>query len=348
MIVNIIEQKIITNELTLKRYRRFKRNKLAVFSVIMIFVLIFFSFTAEFWANNKPHLMKHNGKIYAPLFFDYHPTVFGREDIYVMDYRSIEFNESAGDWAVWPLVQWDPFESNTVVDKYPSPPSQDNIMGTDDRGRDVFTRLLYGLRYSFIFALGAWVLAYFFGVVIGSVTGYFGGKVDLIGMRAVEIIQTMPTTLILITIISIFTPNLLVLVVFLSLFDWTKIALYMRAQFLQLRKREYVEAARAIGSSNSRIIFKHILPNAITPIVTFSPFDIAANISTLAFLDYLGLGLRAPTPSWGELLQQAQKYFTTAEWLVWYPSAALIITLTLLINIGLAVRDAFDSKSAVG
>jgi microcin C transport system permease protein len=344
--VNIIEGKLITNELTLKRYRRFKRNKLAVFSTLMVLALMFFSFTAEFWANNRPHLMKYQGKIYAPLIFDYHPTEFGREDIFVMDYRALEFQD--GDWAAWPLVQWDPFESNSVVDKYPSPPSKYNLMGTDDRGRDVFTRLLYGLRYSLVFALGAWFLSYFFGIIIGSVTGYFGGKVDLIGMRSVEIIQTMPTTLILITIISIFTPNLLVLVLFLSLFDWTKIALYMRGQFLQLRKREYVEAARAIGASNSRIIFKHILPNAITPIVTFSPFDIAANISTLAFLDYLGLGLRAPTPSWGELLQQAQKYFTTAEWLVWYPSIALIVTLTLLINIGLAVRDAFDSKSAVG
>ena len=319
---------------------------MAVFATWTIFFLLFFSFTAEFWANSKPLVMQYQGKIYVPLFADYHPTEFGREDIYVMDYRSLEFKE--GDWAAWPLVQWDPFESNKVVESYPAAPSKYNLMGTDDRGRDVLTRLLYGLRYSFIFAIGAWMVAYFIGVVIGSLTGFFGGKFDLVTMRTVEIIQTMPTTLILITIISIFTPNLFVLVLFLSAFEWTKIALYMRGQFLQLRKREYVEAARAIGSSNGRIIFKHILPNAITPIVTFSPFDIAVNISTLAFLDYLGLGLRAPTPSWGELLQQAQKYFTTAEWLVWYPSVALIITLTLLINIGLAVRDAFDSKSSVG
>lgn len=344
--MNIIENRFITNELTLKRYRRFKKNKMAVFATWTIFFLLFFSFTAEFWANSKPLVMQYQGKIYVPLFADYHPTEFGREDIYVMDYRSLEFKE--GDWAAWPLVQWDPFESNKVVESYPAAPSKYNLMGTDDRGRDVLTRLLYGLRYSFIFAIGAWMVAYFIGVVIGSLTGFFGGKFDLVTMRTVEIIQTMPTTLILITIISIFTPNLFVLVLFLSAFEWTKIALYMRGQFLQLRKREYVEAARAIGSSNGRIIFKHILPNAITPIVTFSPFDIAVNISTLAFLDYLGLGLRAPTPSWGELLQQAQKYFTTAEWLVWYPSVALIITLTLLINIGLAVRDAFDSKSSVG
>lgn len=343
--MNIIEGRLITNELTLKRYRRFKRNKLAVISSWAFLILVFFSATAEFWANSKPIIMKYQGKMYAPIIFEYHPTVFNREDIFVMDYRSLEFKE--GDWAAWPLVQWDAFESNSTVSTYPAPPSKYNLMGTDDRGRDVLTRLLYGLRYSMVFAIGAWLAAYLIGVIIGSITGFFGGKVDLIGMRTVEIIQTMPTTLILITIISIFTPNLFILIIFLALFDWTKIATYMRAQFLQLRKREYVEAAKALGASDKRVIFGHILPNALTPIVTFSPFDIALNISTLAFLDYLGLGLQAPTPSWGELLDQAQKYITTAEWLVWYPSIFLVLTLTLLINIGLAVRDAFDAKSSV-
>lgn len=341
----MIEKRFIKNELTLKRYRRFKKNKVAVVSCWLVGVLIFLSLTAEFWANSKPLMMSYQGKIYTPLFFDYHPTVFGREDIYVMDYRSLEFSES--DWAAWPLVQWDPFESNSTVESYPAPPSEYNLMGTDDRGRDVLTRLLYGLRYSLVFALGAWIVSYLIGITIGSISGYYGGTIDLITMRTVEIIQTMPTTLILITVISIFTPNLFVLVIFLSMFDWPQIALYMRGQFLQLRKRDFVEAARALGASNKRIIFKHILPNGVTPIVTFAPFDIAANISVLSFLDYLGLGLRAPTPSWGELLQQAQKFFTTAEWLVWWPSFALVLTLTLMINIGIAVRDAFDSKSAV-
>ncbi len=348
MTVNIIEGRFITNELTLKRYRRFKRNKLAIVSMWTLLTLIFLSFTAEFWANSKPHLMKYDGKIYAPLFFDYHPTEFGRDDIFVMDYRALEFDESRGDWGMWPLIQWSPYESNSAVDSYPAPPTKYNLMGTDDRGRDVLARLLYGLRYSLIFAVGTWFLAYSIGVTIGSLSGYFGGKIDLFGMRTVEVIQTMPVTLILITIISIFVPTLLVLILIMALFEWTKISLYMRAQFLQLRKREYVEAARALGSSDSRIIFKHILPNALTPIVTFSPFDIATYISLLAFLDFLGLGLIPPTPSWGELLQQAQKYFTTAEWLVWYPALALVITLSLLINIGLAVRDAFDAKSSVG
>lgn len=343
--MGLIESRI-TNDLTLKRYRRFKRNRVAMISVWLLAALFFLSFTAEFWSNNRPHVMKYHGKLYFPLVVDYHPTDFGREDIYVMDYRSLEF--TADDWAAWPLVQWDPYESNKTVESYPSEPTKYNIMGTDDRGRDVFTRLLYGLRYTIIFAVGAWFFSYLLGVIVGSLMGYFGGKVDLIGMRIVEIIQTMPVTLILITIISIFTPNIFVLILFVALFDWTKIAIYMRAQFLQLRQREFVEAAKALGASNLRIVFKHILPNGLTPIVTFAPFDIAANITYLSILDYLGLGLRAPTPSWGELLQQAQKWFSTAEWLVWWPSAALVLTLTLLINIGLAVRDAFDSKSSVG
>ncbi|MBX2988432.1 MAG: ABC transporter permease subunit [Bdellovibrionaceae bacterium] len=341
-----LERFFIRNELTLKRWRRFKRNKIAMFCLWVMVAFFFFSFTAEFWANSKPHFMKYQGHYYAPLFFDYHPSRFGLNDIFVMDYRSLEMKD--GDWWIWPLVQWNPYENNSVVENYPSPPTRDNFFGTDDRGRDVFTRLLYGLRYTLIFAMGSWFLTYCVGCAIGAFMGYFGGKTDLLGMRAVEIIESMPVFFILITMISIFNPNIGLLICFMVLFGWTNISQYMRAQFLSLRKREYIEAARAIGANNARIVFKHILPNALTPIVTFAPFTIAAYVSTLSFMDYLGLGLRPPTPSWGELLSQAQRYFTIAEWLVWAPAGALVITLTLLINIGLAVRDAFDPRSSVG
>lgn len=340
-----VERFIIRNELTLKRWRRFKRNRIAIGSLTLLLTLFFFSFTAELWVNNKPHVMKYDGKIFMPLLFDYHPSEFGRKDIFVMEYRELELKE--GDWWVWPMVQWSPYESNRDVDIYPSKPSNVNWFGTDDRGRDVFARLLYGFRYTFLFALGSWMLTYMVGCLIGATMGYVGGKLDLFGMRVVEVIESMPQLLMLITLISIFSPSLFLLVCFMVVFDWIGISQYMRAQFLSLRKREYTEAARAIGASNWRVITKHILPNALTPIVTFAPFAIAGYVTTLAIMDYLGLGLRPPTPSWGELLSQAQKYFTIAEWLVWAPSGALIITLTLLINIGLAVRDAFDSKSAV-
>ena len=335
----------IKNDLTLKRYRRFRKKKTAVISVYFLIVLGFFSFTAEFWANSKPTLMRYQGKTYVPLFFDYHPTVFGRDDIYVMDYRALEFKD--GDWAMWPIIQWNPLESNTFVSDYPAAPSKVNWMGTDDRGRDVLSRLLYGFRYSIVYAFGVWLISYLIGTLVGAFMGYVGGKTDIVGSRIVELVEMTPQLLLLITVISIFEPSMILLVVFSVMFDWTGIYHQMRSQFLQLRKREYVEAARAVGASHWRIVSRHILPNALTPLVTFSPFAIAANISGLALLDYLGLGLRAPTPSWGELMNQAQKYFTIAEWLVWYPSAFLLLTMIALITIGLAIRDAFDARSAV-
>lgn len=335
-------EKLIKNDLTLKRYRRFKRNRTAVISVWVLVIFSFFSFTAEIWSNNKPLVMSYQGQIYIPLINKYHPSDFGRTDIFVMDYRAIE---PQSDWTVWPINRWNPFERNESVDTYPSPPSSENWMGTDDRGRDVFARLLYGYRYSIIYAFGVWILSYSLGALIGAFMGYVGGKTDLVGSRFVEIIEMTPTLLLLITLISIFEPSMALLVIFSVMFDWTGIFHHMRSQFLQLRNRDYVDAARALGSSHWRIITKHIFPNALTPLVTFSPFAIAANISGLAILDYLGLGLRAPTPSWGELMSQAQKYFSLAEWLVWYPSLALLITMTALISIGQAVRDAYDSRS---
>lgn len=344
--MNFIEKNVIRNELTLKRYRRFKRNRAAVVAVFIFAFMIITSFTAEFWSNSKPHVMKYQGKIYFPLVTDYHPSLFNRTDIQVMDYRSLEMGE--GDWAVWPLIQWDPYESNPFVESYPAPPSRYNILGTDDRGRDVFARLLYGFRYTFTYAVGVWFLSYLIGCCIGAGMGYVGGKVDLFGMRLIEMFESIPSFFILITLISIFKPNIWLLVIFSVFFNWTGISHYMRGQFLSLRKREYVEAAKAIGSTHKRVIFKHIMPNALTPIITLAPFEIAGNIYSLSIMDYLGLGLPPPTPSWGELLNQAQSQFTTAEWLVWGPTGALVLTMSLLITINLAVRDAFDAKSAVG
>lgn len=338
-------EKFISNELSLKRWRRFKSNRAAIASIGVLLLIGFFSFTAELWANNRPILMKYHGSIYVPIVKDYHPSAFGLEGV-VMDYRALEFQ--GDDWAAWPLVQWDPYESNTFVDNYPAPPSRVNIMGTDDRGRDVFARLLYGFRYSIGYAVGVWFLSYLFGVIVGSISGFYGGRFDIINSRVVEVIETTPVMLLLITLISIFSPSLIVLIVFTVLFDWTAIFHQMRGQFLQLRRREFVEAARALGATDRQIIFKHILPNGLTPIVTFSPFVIAANIYSLAILDFLGFGLQAPTPSWGELMAQAQKYFTVAEWLVWYPCGALVITMTALILIGQAVRDAYDSRTFIG
>lgn len=348
----MIEKLFIKNQLTLKRYRKFKSNRVAAVSCWIMLLLGLFSFSAELIANSKPLYLNYNGRSYFPAIKTYHPSEFGQDDIFVTDYRALEksFQASGAEvpkkrnWILWPVVKWDPFESNKEVSEYPSAPNSVNWMGTDDRGRDVLARLLYGFRYSIIYAFGVWLLAYSIGTTLGAFMGYMGGVTDIVGSRLVELIEMIPHLLLLITLISIFEPSMLLLVLISFLFDWTGIYHQMRAQFLLLRRRDFVEASRALGASHFRIIFKHILPNALTPLVTFSPFAIAANISGLALLDYLGLGLRAPTPSWGELMSQGQKYFSTADWLVWWPSVALLITMVALINIGLAIRDAYDSR----
>ncbi|MCB9025755.1 MAG: ABC transporter permease subunit [Bdellovibrionaceae bacterium] len=335
-------ERLIKNDLTLKRWRRFKKIKRAMFSLWAFGFIIFLSVTAEFWANNKPIIMKYEGSYYMPIYNYYHPSVFGQTENMVTDYKKFDF--TGDNWALWPIIKWDPFESNKMVDDYPSSPSDSNWFGTDDRGRDVISRLIYGFRYSMSFAFSVWFVSYLIGIVAGAIMGYSGGKLDLIGQRVVEVFESMPILLLLITLVSIFTAGMWVLVIFTSFFGWMMISQYVRGEFLRLRKLEFVEAAEAMGASKARVIFKHILPNSLGPVVTFSPFTIANLISYLAILDYLGFGLQPPTPSWGELLQQAYKNFTIAWWLAVFPSLVLFFTLVILSLIGEGVRDAFDPK----
>lgn len=333
----------ITDESTLKRYKRFKKRKSAIVAVFVFIFLVFLSITAELWANSKPIFMYYAGKAYVPVYFDYHPTEFGRTDILYMDYRSLK-DDPKNKIDIWPLVEWDPLESNEALDFYPASPSSDNLFGTDDRGRDVLTRLLYGFRYSIGFAVLVWVISYIFGIILGSIMGFSGGLIDLIGMRVFEVWESLPALTVLITLIAILDPSFILLVAFQALFGWMMIAVYMRAEFLKLRKREFVEAAQSLGVSRFKIMFKHVLPNALAPIITFSPFAVAAGITALTSLDYLGFGLKPPTPSWGELLQQAKSNFTTAWWLAVYPSVAIFVTVFSLNMIGEAIRDAFDPR----
>ncbi|MCT4643228.1 MAG: ABC transporter permease subunit [Bacteriovoracaceae bacterium] len=336
-------EKRIKNEQTLKKWRRFKQKKISFYSACFILVSCLFSFTAEIWANSKPLYLNFNGKAYYPIFKDYDAKEFGKTDILIVDYKELKLKKS--DFAIWPIIKWDPYESNKMVDEYPSPPSKENLFGTDDRGRDIFTRLLYGLRYSISYALLVWILTFFLGIIFGGAQGYFGGKLDLYGQRATEILSTVPQLLLLIILIAIFQPSLTLLVIITSIFGWIPISYYVRAEFLKNRRLEFVEAARSIGAGHFRIFFKHILPNSLSPIITFSPFAIAGSIAALASLDYLGFGLSAPTPSWGELLAQAQKNFTIAWWLALFPSAALFSILTLFSLVGEGVREALDPRS---
>ncbi|MDA8793747.1 ABC transporter permease subunit [Bacteriovoracaceae bacterium] len=333
-------EKLFKHEITKKRWRRFVKNRRAVFSSWLIIILCFFSFTAEFWANSKPIVLSYQGKMFFPTLQDYSVKEFGDQELLQVDYRKLKLSDS--DWAIWPLIKWDPFESNKTVDEFPSAPSSINLMGTDDRGRDILSRLLYGFRYSIIYSVSVWVITFFIGTVLGALMGYIGGRFDFISQRIVEILSTVPQFFLLIILIAVFQPSLFLLVFISSIFGWISISYYIRGEFLKNRKKEYVEAAKALGNNRFSILFKHILPNSLSPLITFSPFVIAGNITALAGLDYLGFGLMPPTPSWGELLSQAQKNFTIGWWLALFPSMALFFTLTFLSLIGEGVRDAMD------
>ncbi len=334
---------LIKNELKLKQWRRFKKNRLAAISAIIVVAVTFVSLTAEMWANSKPVVMSYKGSVYFPAFNRYHPSIFNADtEEFVTNYRKLDIKNNG--WAIWPVVHWDPFEANKTVDDYPSPPTSNNWMGTDEGGRDVLSRLLYGYRYSLSYAFFVWLITTVIAIVLGGIMGYAGGLTDIIGQRVVEVISSVPFLFVLIMLVSIFKPGLFMLVVLTAFFGWIFISSYIRAEFLKNRKKEFVEAAKAMGASHSRIIFSHILPNSLGPVITFAPFIIATYITSLAGLDYLGLGLPPPTPSWGELLSQAQSYFSIAWWLAVYPSAALFFTLVLLSLIGDGVRDALDPR----
>lgn len=331
------------NPLTQKRWSKFKRDRLAWYSGWVLILLFVMSVLAPCITSDRPYVMKKEGRWYWPIFKNPTAMELGIQDRFSVDYSTLEFKK--GEWAFFPPVRFNPYQSNPHLTRYPSPPTWENPLGTDDRGRDILARLLYGFRYSFIYAIGVWWITFVLGTVLGLSMGFMGSWVDLIGQRVVEVISSVPQFFLLIILVSIFDASLMLLVGISSLFGWISISYYMRAEALKIRKLEYVEAGRAIGLKTPWILFKHVLPNALTPLITFSPFAIAAGVTGLAALDYLGFGLTPPTPSWGELLNQAKKYFTYAWWLAVFPSLALFGTLTLLNFVGEGLRNAFDSKS---
>lgn len=337
-------EKLIKNPLTLKRWRIFKSRKTGWISFWVFLFFLFISLTAEFWSNSKPLILYYQGSLYAPVLKKYTPETFQLENQYITDYKKLELKQ--GDWALWPLVRWGPYESNLDVKKFPSSPSLTNWLGTDDRGRDVLSRLIYGYRYSIVFALFVWLVSYIIGSFLGALMGYFGGLIDITGQRFVEIIDALPILLILITITTVIGRSFLLIIGFFSFISWVGISLYMRAEFLRLRKSPFVEASQSLGRSHWGVILRHIFPNALNPIITFSPFTLAGLIGSLAVLDYLGFGLMPPTPSWGELLSQSEKHITTAWWLALFPSLALLSVLLSLTFIGNGLRDAFDPKES--
>lgn len=330
----------------LNRLQRFTRNRRAFVSAIVFLSLFGISLFSELIANDKPFLVRHHGRFYFPLFKTYSETEFGGEFDMEADYRDPYVAEliSEGGWALWPPVRFSYRTINLELSgPAPSPPDRVNLLGTDDRGRDVLARLLYGFRISVLFGLTLTVFSSIVGVAAGALQGYYGGRLDLIFQRFMEVWSGMPTLFLLIILSSVVEPNFWWLLGITLLFGWMALVGVVRAEFLRARNFEYVLAARALGMRHSRIMFVHILPNAMTSALSYLPFILGGSITTLTSLDFLGYGLPVGSPSLGELLAQG-KANVHAPWLGISAFVVLAATLTLLVFIGEGVRDAFDPR----
>jgi microcin C transport system permease protein len=334
--------------ITLRRFEKFKRMKRAYFSFWILLILYILSLFSNFLANDQPLIVRYHGKLFFPVAHFYAGNNFGLGATDVPNYKELQkskdFHKDKGDVILFPPIPYGPNEALLELPgNPPTPPTLENWLGTDDRGRDILTRLLYGYRISFSFALLITTVSMVFGVIMGALQGYIGGFFDLTMQRLIEIISALPFLYIVIIIGSSLGTSFVTLLIIFALFDWIGISFFIRSEFLKLRETQFVEAARALGVKNWKIMFRHILPNALTPIITFLPFDLIGAIFSLSALDYLGFGLPAPTPSWGELMHQGMGNLSS-YWLSLYPALALFIVLLLIAFVGEGIRDAFDPR----
>ncbi len=336
--------------ITARRLYNFRANRRGYWSLWVFGVLFVLTLGAEFIANDKPLLVYYDGGFYFPVFVAYPETTFDGEFATEAEYRDPFVQDLIDEkgWAIWPPV---PFSYDTINydlrTPVPSPPSAENWLGTDDQGRDVLARLIYGWRISILFGLILTVLSSVIGIAAGAVQGYFGGWTDLIFQRVIEIWSGMPTLYLLIIMSSVITPGFWTLLILLLLFSWMGLVGVVRAEFLRARNFDYVRAARALGVSNLVIMVKHVLPNAMVATITFLPFVLTGSITALTGLDFLGFGLPPGSPSLGELVQQGKSNLQ-APWLGLAAFFSLAVMLSLLVFIGEALRDAFDPRKAVG
>jgi microcin C transport system permease protein len=333
-----------------RRLYAFKCNKRGYYSFLIFSALFLLTLFAEFIANDKPFLVKYDGALYMPIFKMYTEKQFGGEFETEADYRDPavqQFIHEKSGWMVWPLI---PYSYRTIkLDlpvPAPAPPSWDNLLGTDDQGRDVLARVIYGFRISVLFGLILTVFSALVGVTAGAVQGFFGGWTDLTFQRFIEILGSLPRLYILLILSAILAPSFWTLLGIMLLFEWTAFVGPVRAEFLRGRNFEYVRAARALGLSNTQIMFKHLLPNAMVATVTFLPFILDGAIAALTALDYLGFGLPPGSPSLGELLQQGKQNLQ-APWLGLTAFFVIALMLSLLVFAGEAVRDALDPRKTM-
>ena len=332
-----------------RRIAVFRSSKRGVYSLVVFGLLFFLSLFAELLANDKPILIYYDGSFYSPLIRDYPETTFGGDFPTNAVYTDEEVQKliEAKGWIVWPPIS---YSYNTVLKgegrRALQPPSWRHWLGTDDQARDVMARVIYGFRISVLFGLILTILSSIIGVIAGATQGYFGGLVDLLFQRFLEIWSSMPTLYILIILASFIQPGFWVLLGIMLLFSWMALVGLVRAEFLRGRNFDYVRAARALGMMDARIMFRHILPNAMTASLTFLPFIVAGSVTTLTSLDFLGFGLPVGSPSLGELLLQGKNNLN-APWLAFTGFFIIALMLSLLVFIGEAVRDAFNPRKVM-
>ena len=328
---------------------RFRRNRLGYWSLVVFTTLVVLSLFAEVLSTDKPLVVRYEGQTYFPVLRDYSEKTFGGDFETPADYLDPFIRERITEGRNWAVYAPNPYGPKTLnyfaTSPNPAAPSRENFFGSDDRGRDLLAQLIYGFRVSVLFALALTVIGVVLGVITGAIQGFFGGKTDLAFQRFIEIWGSMPELYLLIIFSAIFAPSVALLLVLLSLFGWMGLSDYVRAEFLRNRQMDYVRAARALGVSNFQIMRRHILPNSMTPVVTFLPFRMSAAILALTSLDFLGLGVPPGTPSLGELLSQG-KANIDAWWISLSTFGVLVVTLMLLTFMGDALRDALDPRKA--
>lgn len=332
-----------------RRIQRFKANKRGYYSLWIFITLFIISLGADLIANNKPLVFRFDNQWYFPAFITYDENTFGIENPLPIEanYKSPTMQNliaERGGWMIWPPIRFNDQTINySLQEPSPSPPSWQNWLGTDDQGRDVLARIIYGFRISVLFALSLTIISSIIGVVVGAIQGFYGGWIDMLGQRFLEIWSGLPMLYMLIILASFVQPNFWWLLSIMLIFSWMTLVDVVRAEFLRGRNLEYVRSARALGMRNSGIMFKHILPNAMISTLTFMPFILTGAIGTLVSLDFLGFGLPVGSASLGEIVKQGKENLQ-APWLGISAFAVLAIMLTLLVFIGEAARDAFDPR----
>ncbi len=316
----------------------FKKDRLAIISLVLVAFLLFVAIFQDFLAGNKPLVLIDSGKYYFPV-------VTNHKDLFGIDIKEKYINDE-NSFSIFPPVKYSPTENDLF--NVLSPPSADHFLGTDDRGRDVLARMIHGARVSLSIGVVAVGIALIIGLFLGSMAGYYGGKVDFVISRLIEIMITFPVFFLILTILAFTNPSIYNIMIVIGLTGWTGVARLVRGEFLKLRKTTYVEAAAALGGSDIRLMLKHMLPNSLAPVLVSATFGIAGAILVESSLSFLGFGVPPPDPSWGEILSQSQKYVDFAWWLVLFPGIAIFLTVTSLNLIGEGFRNAIDPKLKEG